>query len=95
LKLKFGLIRKSSTDIKGADSIEYAKMQFGARKEAFKEIKEMVRAGQESLLAEINKEIERYQKELEKLEAEFDTTEKKQSDVYTRTKDELTERGLP
>jgi len=70
-------------------------MQFGARKGAFKEIKEMVRAGQESLLAEISREIERYQKGVDKLAAEFDTTEKKQSDVYIRRKDELTERGFP
>ena len=75
------------------ERLEFAKMEFDARRDAFNEIKEILRSGRESLLEDIDEQMEVSRKSIAEIDEQLKTVEDdSERGELIRRKDEQADR---
>jgi len=73
IKAIFSFDRSATLGMTGAEKLEYAKMEYGSRKDAFDAIKEKLSSGQESVFKSIDEQLEIARRKIDEIDKKLDT----------------------
>ena len=91
VKLKW----EKSLKMDSKERLEFAKMEFDARKDAFNEIKDILKTSRESMLRDIDEQMEISRKAIAEIDEELKTEEdESERGELIRRKDEHTDRAV-
>jgi hypothetical protein len=90
VKLKW----EKSLKMESKERLEFAKLEFDARRDAFNEIKEILKTSRESLIKDIDEQMEIARKAMEEIDKELkDVVDDAERKELIRTKEEHAARG--
>lgn len=91
----FKFDRKNSIGLSGQDKVQYIKMEYDARKDAFDEIKDILRSGRMSLVKDIDLQLELCRKEIEQIDRLINSTvDPQKREEYVRKRERDIDRNI-